>query len=242
MAGGGPDALLSRRAGAVLHGVEGIRRVTPDVTVPFGRLPVLPGVDWHRTRNLTAADRTVRDGIPVMALPRVLLELCGIPWLSFEVVEHAIQHSVITKKVRIEDLLAVLDRVGGRGVDGTVRFRTITTGGLPDETIQSMVELLLDRIVDSAAIPNGVRQHPLICVDGRRVVLDRAWPDLRIAAEADGLRWHGTAAQHRATVARSRSIQASGYLHLQYGWTDCAETPDDTRRELEATIGAALAA
>lgn len=172
---GGPGALLSRRAAAVLHGVDRIRRVKPDVTVEHGRLPTLDGVDWHRARTLGPADRAVVDGIPVMALPRVLLELCAVPWLSYETVEHAAQHAVIAKKVTVEALFAVLDRLGGKGFTGTVAFRSILAGGLPDETIQSMLELLLDQIVESSAIPPGVRQHPLRCADGRNVVLDRAW-------------------------------------------------------------------
>ena len=239
---GGRGALLSRRAAAVLHGVDGIRRVKPDVTVEHGRLPTLDGVDWHRARMLGPADRAVVAGIPVMSLPRVLLELCAVPWLAYETVEHAAQHAVITKKVTVEALFAVLDRLGGKGFTGTVAFRSILAGGLPDETIQSMLELLLDQIVESAAIPPGVRQYPLRCTDGRNVVLDRAWPDLQIAVEANGLRWHATAAQVRRDQARSRSIQASGYLHLPYGWSDCHETPVETRRELEQTFAIRLAA
>lgn len=239
---GGPGALLSKRAAAVLHGVDGIRRVRPDVTVSFGRLPTDPSIDWHRARSLGPVDVVVRDGIPVMALPRVLMELCAIPWLSYDKVEHAIHHAVITRKVATEDLLAVLERLGGKGFTGTVLFRSITSGGLPDETIESMLELLLDRIVDEAAIPPGVRQYDLTCSDGRRVRLDRAWPEIMVAVEADGLRWHGTAKQVREGRARSRSIQNSGYRHLVYGWSDGRETPLDTRRELEHTIRSALAA
>jgi hypothetical protein len=233
---GGPGALLSRRAAAVHHGVDGIRRVRPDVTVLHGRLPVLAGVDWHRARTLGPPDRVVRGGIPVTSVARTLLDLCGIPWLTYETVEHAAQHAVITGKVTVEELFAVLDRVGGKGFEGTVRFRSVLQGGLPDATIQSMLELLLDRIVAGAAIPPGIRQYELVCTDGRRVVLDRAWPDLGVAIEADGLRWHATAAQVRAGRARSRSIQRSGYLHHSYGWTECHDTPLETRAEIEETI------
>lgn len=237
---GGPGALLSRRAGAALFGVEGIRRVKPDVTVQHGRLPTLDGVDWHRARTLGPADSVVRNGIPVMALPRILMELCADPWLTYETVRHAAQHAVLTSKVTVEQLFAVLDRLGGKGFEGTVRFRSILHGGMPDKTIQSMLELLLDEIVDDAAIPAGVRQFPLTCDDGRQVVLDRAWPDLHIAVEANGLRWHGTTTQVRHDQARSRSIQNSSWRHLVYGWADCHEAPADTRLEIEHTITVAL--
>lgn len=232
----GPGAILSRRAAAVMHGYDGIRRVKPDVTVPYSRLPELAGVSLYRARNLVPADVVMENGIPTMSRARTLMELCATR-LPYEVVEHAAQHAVITKKVGVEDLFAILERLGGKGFEGTVMFRSILVGGLPDETIQSMLELLLADIVDRAAVPKSIRQHPLTCADGRQVVLDHAWPDDRIAVEGDGLRWHGTAAQLRKTRARSRSIQNTGWLHLAYGGTECKETPLDVRREIEATHG-----
>lgn len=233
----GSDALLSRRAAAVMHGFDGIRRVRPEVTVPYSRLPVLEGVQVHRTRRLSRVDIVQVRGIPTMSRARTLMELGATP-LGYETIEHAVQHAVIAKKVQVEDLFAILDRLGGKGFEGTVRFRSILDGGLPDETIQSMLELLLAQIIDGSAIPPAVRQHPLTCADGRHVRLDNAWPDLKIAVEADGLRWHGTATQVRETRARSRSIQNTAWLHLVYGWSDCKETPMDTRVELETTFGA----
>ena len=107
---------------------------------------------------------------------------------------------------------------------------------------RACLELLLDQIIEGAAIPRGIRQYPMTCADGRQVVLDRAWPELKVAVDADGLRWHGTAAQHRATTARSRSIQNSGYRHLTYGWADCRESALATRRELETIFAPLLAA
>jgi hypothetical protein len=105
-----------------------------------------------------------------------------------------------------------------------------------------MLELALSVIIEQASVPRPVRQHVLVCADGRRVVLDNAWPELRIAIEADGLRWHATAAQVAAGRARSRSIQNSGWLHHAYGWSDCHESPLVTRREIEQTLRLRLAA
>ncbi|MCU1374656.1 MAG: hypothetical protein JWO68_1942 [Actinomycetia bacterium] len=33
-------------------------------------------------------------------------------------------------------------------------------------------------------------------------------------------------------MARRRSIQATGWDHYEYGWSDVTETPEDTRAEL----------
>lgn len=230
----GAAGALSRRAAGARHRLEGIRRFRPEVTGPYSRLPVLDGVDVHRSRNLSERDIVTVDGIRTTTVARTLLELCAV--LPYEKVEHATHQAVIRKQIDRVDLWSVLDRVGGRGLTGTVVFREIVTGDATDETIQSALELVMKRIVDRADVPTPVGQHPLTCDDGRRVVLDRAWPDLRVALEADGLRWHGTAAQLRESRARSRSIQNSGYLHLVYGWADCHEGERETRAQIERAI------
>lgn len=234
----GAEGLLSRRAAAALHRLDGIRRIRPEVTGPYSRLPILDRVDVHRSRNLTPRDVTAVDGIRVTSVARTLLDCCAV--LPFDTVEQATHDAVIRKKVKRTDLWVVLDRVGGRGVEGTVMFREIAAGDATDATIQSRLELVLKRIIDRAQVPTPVRQHPLTCADGRNVVLDNAWPDLLVAVEANGLRWHGTAKQLRETQARSRSIQNSGYLHIPYGWADCHETVPAVITEIETSINARM--
>jgi hypothetical protein len=208
------------------------------VTGPYSRLPIINGVDVHRTRNLSERDVVVKNGIRVITVARTLLECCSV--LPYDKVEYATQQAVIRKQVGRRDLWVVLDRVGGRGVDGTVMFRDIATGDATDATIQSALELVLKRILDRAHVPSLQRQVPFTCTDGRNVVLDNYLAEAMVAVEADGLRWHGTAKQLRETRARSRSIQTSGVLHLAYGWADCHETPDDIVREVEASVYARL--
>jgi hypothetical protein len=81
-----------------------------------------------------------------------------------------------------------------------------------------------------------VPQYELTCVDGRRVRLDAADPARKIAIEASGHRWHGTSKQLRNDMARRRSIQASGWDHYEYGWSDVTEGADATRAELARTL------
>ena len=64
-------------------------------------------------------------------------------------------------------------------------------------------------------------------------MLDNAWPELKVAVEADGMRWHATPARLRRTQARSRSIQGSGWVHLVYGWDDAHDARLTTRTEIE---------
>jgi hypothetical protein len=174
------------------------------------------------------------NGIPVTTIPRTLLDLGAV--VPYEVVEHATQDAIIRKLVEPGSLVAVLERVGGRGRRGTAALRSVVRHALPDEKLQSMLELKLLALIQRLGVEPPEPQHELVCADGRRVRLDFAWPALRIAVEADGHRWHSTSAQLRRDLARSRSIQASGYAHHRYGWADVVETPMLTVDELRQIL------
>jgi very-short-patch-repair endonuclease len=204
----------------------------PEITVPTLDLPIHAGIHVHRTNLLAAADIVVVDHIPCTAPPRTCLDLGAV--LPYELVEPIVQDAVIRKLVTHAELLAVLERVGGRGRRGTAALRAVVHGALPDERIESELERLL-----IALLPPGhgfTLQYEMTCVDGRRVRLDAARPEYKIAVEANGHRWHATAEQMRKDMARRRSIQASGYELWEYGWSDVVETPALVQSELAALV------
>lgn len=230
----GPEAVASHRSAARLEGLDGVPLWRPEVTSSDPDPTVRRGVTVHRTTLLDARDRTTVDGIPVTTIPRTLLDLGAV--VPYGVVEHATQDAIIRKLVEPASLVAVLERVGGRGRRGTAALRSVVRHAIPDEKLQSMLELKLLALIHRLAIEPPELQYELVCIDGRRVRLDFAWPALRIAVEADGHRWHSTSAQLRHDLARSRSIQASGYAHHRYGWADTVESPVATLDELRRIL------
>lgn len=227
----GADAFLSHRASAAWLGYPSVRRFKPEVTTPHLDLPRIAGIDVHRTRRFHPRDVIVVNGLRVSSPGRTALDLCAV--LGYATAEAAITEAVVCKVLRVPQLLAAIERSGGRGVAGTVACRAIAAGTLDLDGIQSILELELARIITDACVPRPVRQYEVVCADGRKVVLDNAWPDLKVAAEGDGLRWHGTASRLRKTQARSRSIQGSGWVHLVYGWDDAHEAAPATRADIE---------
>jgi very-short-patch-repair endonuclease len=129
-------------------------------------------------------------------------------------------------------LLGVLERVGGRGRRGSAGLRAFLRHSAPEEGITSALEQALHDVLLLSGLGRPDLQHELRCVDGRLVRLDAAYPDRRLAVEADGHRWHGTSAQLRSDLARSRAIQASGWTHLRFGWSDLHERRAATLLEL----------
>jgi hypothetical protein len=214
----GPTAVLSHRSAAAAHRFDGIRRVRPEITVVGTVLPQLDGVTLHRTDTLEAIDRSVVGALPTTSPARTLLDLGAV--VPFEVVHEVVHAAFVAKLVTHRELLSVLDRVGKRGRRGTASLRAILREELPDERLASMLERDLLRLIHLAGGPPPELQHRLVCTDGRAVILDFAWPDLRFAIEADGHRWHSTPKKLEADNARRRSIRATGWTLDAYGFGD----------------------
>lgn len=224
----GDDAYASHRSSARLVGLRDVPRYRPELTVVTLDHPDRSGMHVHRTNRLHAADITVVEGIPCIAAPRTCLDLGGV--LPYEIVEPIVQDAVIRKVVKHEELFAVLECVGGRGRRGTAALRAVVRGGLPDEKIESELER---RLLALFPRDHGFElQYEMTCVDGRCVRIDAARPELKIAVEAIGYRWHATAKKLREGLARRRSIQSSGWEVWEYGWADVVETPDIVRAEI----------
>jgi hypothetical protein len=225
----GPDAWLSHRAGAAYHGFD-IRFPKPEITIAHQRECHLDGVIDHRTRR--RHDVIVVRGMPVTTKARTILDCASV--LPYDVFEELLQNAVTSGLLKLEEMYAILDHRGGRGVPGVTNTRLALSGDLVDEKIQRRLELLIARIVASARVPKPERQHRFVCDDGREVFLDNAWPDRKIAVEGNGLRWHGNATQARKTAARRRSITRSGWAHYEYGWWDATDGRHEMTAELES--------
>jgi hypothetical protein len=139
------------------------------------------------------------------------------------VVPRATQDAMIRRLVRPEDLACVLERVGRRGRRGTAALRSVLEECASGARLESRLEHALLDAVRSCALPPPVPQYELTCSDGRRVRLDLAWPEPRIAVEADGRRWHATAEDFERDRTRGNSIAASGWTLYRFGWADLHE-------------------
>jgi len=226
----GSDALLSHRAAAAVRRWPNLRRVRPEVTTPHTDLPRVEGVTIHRAVRLRPFECDVVRGIPITAPGKTALDVCAV--LPFHVAQEVIAEAVTMKLLKPIEVLAAIERSGGRGVRGTARLRAIaeTIDELVD--LESVLELHGWRALEGLAIPVPDRQVELICDDGRPVRMDLAWPALRLGLDWNGRRWHDTPARKRKTLERHASIEQTGWRHLMYGWSDVHDTPVDMRAEV----------
>jgi very-short-patch-repair endonuclease len=216
-----------------MHGL-GHRPPRPEITAPTSDKPIQLHTRVHRTRFLPAADVCAVGGIATTTVPRTLLDVGAV--LRFEVVEAMSHDALIRKATSLASLAAVLDRTGKRGRAGTATLRAVVRQSAPDERLESELErrllALIEQVTSDAAIP----QYEFALLDGSIVRLDFAWPARRLAVEADGRRWHASATAFRRDLARSRAIQARGWAHHRFGWSDVVEAPSTVLRELKALL------
>jgi very-short-patch-repair endonuclease len=79
----------------------------------------------------------------------------------------------------------------------------------------SALERRVEALLRGSGLPPHVREHPV-----GRWRLDFAWPDRRVAVEADGRRWHSSAADFERDRSKSNALNESGWKVLRVTWSD----------------------
>jgi hypothetical protein len=121
----GPGAALSHASAAALHGIRQSATSRIDVTIPRSCSLTRPGLRVHRRTELTAADITEIDGIPVTSVPRTLLDLATM--LTTPQLERACEQAVLEG---IFDLRAVSELLArSHGQCGIRSFRAVLARG-----------------------------------------------------------------------------------------------------------------
>jgi very-short-patch-repair endonuclease len=236
----GRAAVASHRSAAWLWQLRDVPRWRPEVTLPGRTRKPVRNVSVHRTDRLDPQDVASVGGVPVTTVARTLLDLGAVT--DVPVVRQATQDAVIRNLVQAEDLVCVLERVGRRGRRGTAALREVVEASFLDGRLESRLEQELLELLLRCSVPPPVLQHQLRCVDGRRVRLDFAWPEERVAVEADGRRWHATTADFERDRARGNSITASGWSLYRFGWSDVRDRRAGTVASIHRAFRAAAVA
>jgi very-short-patch-repair endonuclease len=209
-------------------GNEG-RRVRPPVihvSVPSNRSRRLDGVRSHRRRQLGHTELTQREGIPVTTPARTLIDLATL--LQPSQLEEAVNAADKLGLVDPEQLRREVDH--RRGTDGVKALRRLLdrqTFSLTDSELERRFLKLIRR----AGLPVPKTQQ---WIEGFRV--DFLWPELRVVAETDGLRYHRTAAEQAKDRLRDQALVAAGLTVLRFTHAQVVFEP---RRVLE-TLRAVL--
>jgi uncharacterized protein DUF559/putative AbiEi antitoxin of type IV toxin-antitoxin system len=224
----GPDALLSHRpAGALWHVVR--MRGPIEVTVPGngGRRRRGPIV-VHTSTCLGPADVSVRDCIPVTAVPRTLLDLATT--LSPTQLSRAFEEADRLGLIERAALLATLDRnAGHRGADRLARV--VEDWVAPSVDAKTELERRFRRLCIEEGLP-----EPAMNAEVCGFVVDAYWPQAKLIAELDSYGFHG----HRQAFERDRErdaiLQLAGYRVIRITWRRLEREPKALARMLRSLI------
>jgi len=217
----GPDAVLSHRSAAVLHGLLRELSSRTHVIAPNRRGRSPSDVAAHRDGTLTVADQVTVAGIPCTSVARTLLDLAGS---KDRELRYAITQAEVERKFDLREVEELLKRSKGRR--GVRRLKLAIS--LHDPREQLTRRELEARILDlcwkwGLPLPE-VNGH--LVVDGISVMPDFIWRDAGLIVEADSRRVHGTVAAFEKDRRRDQLLTAAGWTVIRCTWRQVLDEPE----------------
>lgn len=168
-----------------------------------------------RGLRITELARSVIDAWPLLDLP-------GRRPLLLDVVREG---RATTKQLRSS--LAERPNVGGH--------RALAQAiDLAEDGCQSELEAMgVLSVFRHRSLPRSVGQFRVELRDGH-VRLDRAWPEVKLAVELDGARFHTNPEDRRRDLARDAALAVAGWVVLRFTYADVLRDPDGVRARVLA--------
>jgi very-short-patch-repair endonuclease len=226
--------VASHLSAAALHELIDQHPIVPELTSDVTTGHHHKGVRLHRTEDLLPGDVTVVDGLRVTDVVRTLIDLGAR--LNPSELHRLVDKALRRELVEIDELIARFLQLAGRGRDGIATTRVVLERLDPSlAPAESDLETLTLEVIRSGGLPIPVRQHPVV-VFGWSYRLDLAYPDLKIAIEADGFAVHGGRDAFESDRARQNRLSAAGWLVLRFTWRQICEQPGLVCRTIREAI------
>lgn len=232
---GGDGAGASHRSAAAVWRFPRFEPGVVEISVRPSRRMREPGVIVHQTADLAATDIVAVDAIPVTTPPRTLIDLASVtPDRVEEALDDALRRR-LTSLRWLEWCVGRLRRPGRGGIAVIERLLAARGGARTESPLEDRVLRLLRR----AGLPEPVCQHEVR--DGDRFVgrVDFAYPNLRLAIEADGYEWHSSRARWQRDLARGNDLLVLGWRVVHVTAGDLRGRPDTVLRIVEEAIDSA---
>lgn len=214
----GAPCWASHDTSAALHPFDGFALRPPfHILTPRDRNVRRIGHVIHTSDTIPQLDRETKDGVPLMAPSRTLIQISGTT--NAERLTHALD-GALRDGLTTEDFLhRRIGRLRSSGRYGIPKLLTVIDGSEITRGGQSWLEREMLRVLDGAGLPRPETQAVL----GRRgdslIRVDFRFPGTPVVIEALGYRWHRTGAQMRIDSERVNRLQLDGYLVLQFTYS-----------------------
>lgn len=228
----GPDAVLSHRSAACLHGVLDDSRNRVDVIAPNRRGRAPRGIAAHRDGTLTPLDRVEIDGIPCTSLARTLLDIAATQ--SPDTLRYAVTQAEVEEVFDLAEVAELLKRSKGRR--GVARLRlAIDLHDPREQEARRELEKKLLRLFKRAQLrAPEVNGH--LVVDGISLMPDFIWREAGLILEADSRRVHGTVTAFEKDRLRDQRLAAAGWTVIRVTWRQVTEEPERLTQTLRSLL------
>jgi very-short-patch-repair endonuclease len=228
---GGPTALASHLSGAGLWQLDGTHEGPIHVSLKSDR--AIDRVVVHRRGRTDDPEVVTIDGIPVTAIDRTLLDLAAVA--SSQRVGLALDDALRRRLTGLERLQTFL--AGRKGRAGTrVLRKLLQVRDHKDARVESRLESSLLRLLRNQRIPIPLAQYTVLSGDEFVARLDFAYPEGRIALEADGYRWHSSPEQWRRDIRRENQLKLLGWTVLRFSWEDVHDRPQLVTNQIREAL------
>ena len=225
----GDGVVVSHIAAAALWGLVGFEPGRIELSAPRMQRRAR-GHHVHHPIALARTDVTTLDGIPVTTVARTLIDLAGCvePHLLEEALDDALRRGL----VRVAQLRRRLDASGRAGRRGSrLLGEMIEVRAGNGRVPESVFETRLLRVLRAARLPMPSLQHAI-----GRYRVDFAYPERRVAIEADGFRWHSSRARWDRDIERRNALAVLGWTVIHVTWPQLQHRPEEVVDAVRATL------
>jgi very-short-patch-repair endonuclease len=172
----------------------------------------------------------------VTDVTRTLLDLGSVTEREF--VEVALDDALRKNLTSLPRLRWRLEDLGGRGRRGTGVLRRLLSNRDPTKAPpQSVLEARLIRMLRRARLPEPTTQYE-VRERGRLLArVDLAYPELRVAIEADGYRYHSGRVAWQRDVERRNALTSRGWRVIHVTWNDVVSDGHKIVAEIRRALG-----
>jgi hypothetical protein len=221
----GPSAALSHTTALAVWGLRSLERplhLTVDQTI---KRAGAAGLVVHRRLRFDpgSAQCVQRRGLLVTTLPRTVIDSWPLlPPVDRRPLALDLANRGLITASHLDEALAERPNVAGRrGLRQTIDL--IADGCRSELEAHGVLNVFGHR-----SLPRSVGQYP-VQLPGRRITLDRAWPEAKLAVELDGVRHHTSPEDRRRDLARDRELAALGWVVLRFTYADVLRDPKGVR-------------
>jgi very-short-patch-repair endonuclease len=228
-----PLAVVSHEAAAQIHGLPKVQRGKSTVLVHSRTTHDFPEVIVRRCHDLLEEHVVKEIDLPVTSIARTIVDLA--PHVSQRHLSSILASLIVERRVRTDDVWAVVDQVARRGKPGIAKMRAVLAERDEGPRDGTPLERLGASVLRDFGLPEPRFEYPMPWKLERR--FDAAYPGAKLAIEWDSRRWHDDPDAFERDRRRDREALLHGWKVVRFTWRDLTERPGevaDTVRRLLA--------